>query len=59
MDQFLHTIRLSSKIQNLLARIMTATPRRRTAVDSQELFIQLHWQPMKYRIQYKLAILAY
>jgi hypothetical protein len=45
------------RVQNLLARIVTATPRHRPTVTSQELLIQLHWLPVKYRIQYKLAIL--
>jgi hypothetical protein len=31
------------QIQNLLARIVTATPRHRPTVTSQEFLIQLHW----------------
>jgi hypothetical protein len=44
------------RVQNLLARIVTATPRHRPTVTSQELLIQLQWLPVKYQIQYKLAI---
>jgi hypothetical protein len=47
------------QVQNLLARIVTATPRRRPTITSKELLIQLHWLPVKYQSQYKLAILAY
>jgi hypothetical protein len=46
-------------IQSLLVLIVTATVRRRPTVNSQKLLNQLHWLPVKYRIQYKLAILAY
>jgi hypothetical protein len=47
------------RIQNLLARIVAATVRCHPAVTSQKLLIQLHWLPIKYRSQYKLAILTY
>jgi hypothetical protein len=45
------------RVQNLLARIVTATPRHHPTVTSQEFLNQLHWLPVKYQIQYKLAIL--
>jgi hypothetical protein len=45
------------RVPNLLARIVTATPRHRPTVTSQEHLIQLRWLPVRYRIQYKLAIL--
>ena len=43
-------------VQNSLARVMLQMPRRAHAHD---LLAQLHWLPVSYRIEYKIALITY
>ena len=50
-----NTARLQ-RIQNTLARVVT---RSRPCTSTAPLLIHLHWLPVSYRIQYKIALLTY
>jgi len=68
MEKYMGVVELSSvwpsaanksrtqRLQNALARVITYTKR---AEHIHPILYNLHWQPINYRIQYKVATLAF
>jgi len=50
------SIRKLQRVQNNTARIILQAPRRS---DAWPLLRQLHWLPVRYRVDYKLAVMTY
>ena len=44
------------RVQNTLARVVLQNPR---VTHADDLLAQLHWLPVSYRIEYKIALITY